>query len=408
MKRGRARTMASGRWLGVFRHVRELLQPASTRSLPDGELLDRFVSTRDQDAFALLLQRHGPKVMGVCRHLLRDTHRADDAFQATFLVFIRKAGSIGKRQSVGSWLYGVAFRTALKARARAHRIQVHEQQVENMPTPKFQGRSIEPDVRPTLLEEVHRLPEKYRVPVLLCYFDGKSEQEAAAELCWPAGTVRVRMARARELLRSRLARRGLALSAVQLVALFADNSLTAAVPVPLANSTIEAASLFAAGQAVIPGVISAEVAALTEGVLKSMFLNKIKLAGAVLLSLSLLAVTGGSLLMQRALAGRPVQAAVKPEEVASEQAQQSQDPKEPQAIAVIKSFDLEKSSLTLIFKKGSTEQTFTLAKDVKVTLADGAATKLGILSLGGVVHKLSLAPKDKTVITEITVQPKKP
>src|SRR5262249_49176111 len=154
------------------------------------------------------------------------------------------------------------------------------------------------------------------------------------------GTVRVRMARARELLRSRLARRGLALSAVQLVALFADNSLTAAVPVPLANSTIEAASLFAAGQAVNSGVNSAEVAALTEGVLKSMFLNKIKLAGAILLSLSLLAVTGGGLLMQRALAGRPVQAAVKPQDVAFEQAQQPQDPKEPQAIAVIKSFDL--------------------------------------------------------------------
>jgi RNA polymerase sigma factor (sigma-70 family) len=285
--------MVSGRWQSVFRHVRELLQASNSQPVSDRELLDRFVSAGDQDAFALLLERHGPKVMGVCRHLLRDTHRADDAFQATFLVFVRKAGTIRKRQSVGSWLYGVAFRTALKARTRAQRIQAYERQVDPMPTSDFRAEALEHDVRPMVLEEIHRLPEKYQAPVLLCYFDGKSEQEAAEELRWPAGTVRARMARARELLRSRLARRGLALSTAQLVVLLAGDSLPAAVPVALVNSTLEAVGLLVAGQSVVPALISAEAATLAAGVLKSMWIAKLRIGASLVMVVAALGLAVG-------------------------------------------------------------------------------------------------------------------
>jgi RNA polymerase sigma factor (sigma-70 family) len=270
--------MTTGQWNGVVRHLWGLLRPDALGTATDAELLGYFVRDRDEAAFEVLLRRHGPRVLGVCRQFLRDTHLVEDAFQATFMVFVRKAGSIRGRESVASWLHGVALRTALRARTGAHRAQAREQAAAARRANDLPQEILPGDVPPLIREEVHRLPEKYRVPVLLCYFDGKSERETAEELCCPAGTVRARLARARSLLRSRLARRGVAVPAAL---------LTAAVPAALAQATCVAALNFLAGAGSTPA------AALARGVLRSMSNFQWKVTLFVAAASSLLALAYG-------------------------------------------------------------------------------------------------------------------
>jgi RNA polymerase sigma factor (sigma-70 family) len=251
--------------------------------LTDGQLLERFTTRGDQTAFARLVERHGPLVLSVCRRILRHAEDAEDAFQAAFLVLARKAGSIAKYDSVASWLYKVAYRIAVRARAgKSRRLDLEK-------------RALRPGMPPALVdaacrelgrvidEEVQKLPEKYRAAILLCYLQGQTNEEAARQLRWPTGTVKIRLLRARELLRKRLVRRGLDLSAAVLTVMLLESSVLA-LPPALAATTVAAAAAGASSVA-ITGLVSAS--------LKKMCLTKLKVALAVLLTVLVVTLADG-------------------------------------------------------------------------------------------------------------------
>jgi RNA polymerase sigma factor (sigma-70 family) len=179
---------------------------AANSGVSDGELLRRFVARQDPAAFEALVRRHGPMVLGVCRRVLRDAHRAEDAFQATFVVLMHKAPLIGQPERLANWLYGVAARVAGQAKVRAARCWAHERQAVPAPVADPAGEVAWRDLCTVLTAEVNRLPEKYRAPLLLCYWEGKTNGEAARQLGWPAGSISYRLARGREMLRERLTR----------------------------------------------------------------------------------------------------------------------------------------------------------------------------------------------------------
>jgi RNA polymerase sigma factor (sigma-70 family) len=267
------------------RAVRRLCRSVLTgdgAGLTDGQLLTCYIEQRDEAAFAALVRRHGPMVLGVCRRTLRSPHDADDAFQATFLVLVRKAASVKPREAVANWLYGVARMTALRAKVAAAKRRARERQVPDMPEREAPPPGLWDRLQPLLDEELSRLPEKYRIPVVLCDLEGRTHKEAARQLGWPQGTVSGRLARARVLLAKRLTRLGLALSGGALAAVLAEQAASACPPPPLASSTLQAAAVLAAGQAAT-GVVPAEVAALVQGVLKDMLLTKLKIVSAALL-----------------------------------------------------------------------------------------------------------------------------
>jgi RNA polymerase sigma factor (sigma-70 family) len=289
----------------VLRHLHEAALLRDGGPLSDGQLLDCFVSRHDQAAFAALVRRHGPMVLGVCRRVLGNRHDAEDAFQAAFLVLVRKAASLRARELLGAFLYGVAYRTALKARVMATRRRVRERRaavraVSAAPAEEF-GESLA-----LLDQELSRLPEKYRAAVVLCELEGRSRREAAGMLKVPEGTVSSRLAAARKLLAARLARRGVAPAGMGLAALAAAGTTSACVPAALREGTTRAALLVAGGQAAAAGVVPAQVAALTEGVLRTMMLAKVKTATVVLLGATVLGLGSGSLAYRaRAVADEP-------------------------------------------------------------------------------------------------------
>src|SRR5262249_24892693 len=266
--------MAGRRLAGVLRFLRHRVNPEGDSGPTDGQLLQRFVTQGDEGAFAALLQQHGPLVLGVCRQVLGNEHDAEDAFQATFLVLARKAASIRKQQSVAAWLHRVAFNIARTARTSAARRQAHERQAAPVSPANPVDEVVLRDWQPLLHEEVDRLPAKYRAPVVLCYLQGKTNEEAARELGWRVGTVQGRLAAARDLLRPRLAGRGLALPTGIFAAEGTQALATAAVPAALAGSTIRAVILVAAGKAVASEVVSARAVALTDGALRTLFLAR--------------------------------------------------------------------------------------------------------------------------------------
>ena len=190
------------------------------RGLADGPLLARFFEAHDDAAFTVLIERYGPLVFGVCRRILTDANDAEDAFQATFLVLVRKGGTLRDPGRLASWLYGVAYQTALKARQLAARRLARERQMADMPEPAARPHEPWHDLQPILDDELSRLPDIYRVVVLLCDLEGKTRKEAARQLGVPEGTVAGRLARARALLAKRLTRRGLTLSGGALAALY--------------------------------------------------------------------------------------------------------------------------------------------------------------------------------------------
>src|SRR5262245_14844707 len=204
--------MANGQLRTVLRFLRRVTDPAAAAQLSDGQLLRRFIDGRDEAAFAALVQRHGPLVLSVCRRVLPSAEDAEDAFQATFLVLVRRARSIVRQEAVSSWLHGVARRIAVRARSDMIRRRAREHQVPPPPPPDSLHEIISHDLREMLDEEVLRLPARCREPFVLCYLEGKTNEEAAHLLGCPRGTVQSRLAKARELLRVRLARRGLTLS----------------------------------------------------------------------------------------------------------------------------------------------------------------------------------------------------
>src|SRR6516165_12449077 len=230
----------------------------SEGEMSDASLLARFVDQWDQAAFRDLLCRHGPMVLGVCRRILRDPHAAEDAFQATFLLLVRKAGSVRKRGSVGPWLYGVARRVALEARGAASRRHVPAPLDPEVAWVDDHDGLERDELHAVLHEELGRLPEKYRAPLVICYFEGLPHEAVARRLGWPLGTVRTRIARGRDLLGARLTRRGLAPAAV-LLALSLLPKAEAAVRPRLVEATIRAAMRIAAGEEGPRGDVPARV-----------------------------------------------------------------------------------------------------------------------------------------------------
>jgi RNA polymerase sigma factor (sigma-70 family) len=287
--------MASGELRRGLEHLWQALLPVEGGGLSDGQLLACFCSGRDEAAFAALVRRHGPMVLGVCRRVLGDRHDAEDAFQAAFLILARKAGSVRKRESLASWLHSVAYRSALQARAVRGRRRTREVQVETMPHPEVAPAEPQ-DWRPLLDRELSRLPEKYRAAVVLCDLEGQPRREAARRLGLPEGTLSSRLATARRMLARRLTRRGLTLSGGALAAALAEGA-SASVPAPLVISTARTAALVAAGQL---AAVSAPAAVLARGVLEAMFMAKFKLVvGAVIV----VAALGAGGLAYRAGAG---------------------------------------------------------------------------------------------------------
>ncbi len=275
----------------VLRFLRRLPGPRGAADPSDGELLARFAGRRDEAAFALLVDRYGSLVLGLCRRVLRNHHDAEDAFQATFLVLARKAGSIRRPHLLGNWLYGVAYRTALKARADAARRRNREQAAPSRREAPPATEMAEAELKRVLDEEVSRLPEKYRTAFVLCCLQGWTNEEAARQLGCPVWTVQSRLARARQQLRSRLVRRGVTLAAGAWSAISSRETAAAVVPGVLREDvvTTAAAAKDAAGM-----VLNSRIA-LAQGVLQTMFLTKLKIAGVAILMLSLVAVSAGLL-----------------------------------------------------------------------------------------------------------------
>ncbi len=290
----------------VVRQLGSLFEGGSVAGLSDRQLLERFTAQRDaagEAAFAALVTRHGPMVLDVCRQLLGDRHHAEDAFQAVFLVLAHKARSIRDPDLLGNWLYGVALRTA-----RCHKLQIARRRkreegdamrhsgpgssaaVEPMVPPAEQP-AIDREQAEALHVEIERLPSSFRLPVVLCYFEGLTLDEAARRLRCPAGTLRSRLARAREKLRRGLTRRGVVLPAAALATALAPRSASASISSPLCDITTRAALKFAAGQAAA-GTVSASATALAQEVLRSMLLHKLRSLATTLLFVG--AVTAGA------------------------------------------------------------------------------------------------------------------
>jgi RNA polymerase sigma factor (sigma-70 family) len=289
----------------VMNEVVQCLRSAALRGegadLTDGQLLECFVSRQEGTALEALVRRHGPMVWGVCQRTLRNEHDAEDAFQATFLVLIRKAASIYPRAKVGNWLYGVAHQTALKARATRMKRQIRERSVRELPEPVVTAHDLWSELEPLLDREVSRLPEKYRTVIVLCELEGKSGKEAARQLGCPEGTVASRLSRARTMLAKRLSHHSLAVMGGALAIVLSQKAASAAVPISVMTSTIKIVTCVAAGKAG-SNLISVPVAALAKGVLKTMLLNKLKTAAVVLLILGVITFGGAVLTHDRAAA----------------------------------------------------------------------------------------------------------
>jgi RNA polymerase sigma factor (sigma-70 family) len=301
--------MATGQLSEIIRRLRVTTSRAGP-GMTDGQLLECFVGRRDEAAFAALVRRHGPMVWGVCRRILHSHHDAEDAFQATFLVLVRRAGSVVPRQMVANWLYGVARRTAVKARALAARRSRREDQLTEQSEPAAGERSADRDLRSLLDHELARLPDRYRVAIVLCDLEQRTRGEVARQFGVPEGTLSGWLTRGRRMLAKRLSRQGLALSAAALPLALAGQAGSACVPASLVSITTETARLLAAGTAA-PG--TPRVASLTEGVLKAMLWNKLKpvvtLAVVLLGTLGLIAATGAR---PPATEPRPVPASPEP------------------------------------------------------------------------------------------------
>jgi RNA polymerase sigma factor (sigma-70 family) len=312
---------------GVLLHR---LRRAATRSqagdVADSSLLERFLTSRDEIAFEQLVRAHGPMVLGVCRRLLGHEQDAEDAFQAAFLILSRKAGSIRRRGSLAGWLYAVACRTAMEARAMRSRLRRNEIRVEPLPDLATLQMPDSSDLRATLDHELGRLPAKYREAIVLCDLEGRSRAEAARWLDVPEGTLSSRLAAGRKKLADRLARRGIVLAAGALTVALSE-AAASSVPPPLIAATVRGAVAWAAGPAAA-GTVSTGVMTLTQGVLKTMFLTKLKFAAAAVLPLAALTAA----LIARA----PADAPKKPASEGTSPAAAADAPKKPEARAEAK------------------------------------------------------------------------
>jgi RNA polymerase sigma factor (sigma-70 family) len=298
--------MATNALNRVIQHLRQAALGQVGGGFTDAELLEAYISRRDEPAFEALLQRHGPMVLGVCRRVLRNEADAEDAFQATFLVLVQKAASVRPRGMVSNWLYGVAHKTALKAKAMNYKRRTKEKEAATLPRPEF-VKEVWGQMQTLVDEELSRLPDKYRVPIILCDLEGKTIKAAAHHLGWPQGTVATRMARGRAMLAKRLSKHGLTLSGAMLGAVVSQGAASACLPASLLVSTSKAATFVAAGRAVTTGAISPKIAALMKGVLQTMLLSKLKNATVLLLGVGI-GATGLGVLRHAVLVANPLDA----------------------------------------------------------------------------------------------------
>ncbi|SIN76766.1 RNA polymerase sigma-70 factor, ECF subfamily [Singulisphaera sp. GP187] len=263
---------------GSLREFQSLFGGGVVSGLTDRQLLERFVERHDEAAFAGLIDRHGSMVWGVCQRVLRDHADAGDAFQATFLVLVRRAASVRVDESLGPWLYGVSIRVAKRARTVAIRRRRRERTNAELAEPAARVADPDLEVRLRIDEELRRLPLRYRLAILLCYFEGLTHEETARRLSCPVGTVRSRLARGRDLLRSRLERRGLAPEASMLASVLIP---TSGRPEPLFSTTVQAATRLVAGRS-LAGVVPVSVEILVAGVLRTMAMTKIAILASLL------------------------------------------------------------------------------------------------------------------------------
>ncbi len=270
----------------ILATIRKLLGTNTAGGAGDAELLRRFVQGRDESAFELLVWRHAALVLGVCRQLLHEEADVEDAFQATFLVLARKAASISHREALAGFLHTVAFRVALRARRQAARRRGEQRDLDQVPAPAG-AEPLDPDVRLLLHEEVVRLPARYRLPIVCCYLEGKTHEEAAVELGWRKGTVAGRLARARDLLRSRLARRGVGPAA----ALALEGLSGPAAPARRIGVLIAGLRGLMRNETASAG-LSAAAEALATGVIREMFWTKTRWAALAVLGLGLVGLGG--------------------------------------------------------------------------------------------------------------------
>jgi RND family efflux transporter MFP subunit len=332
--------MARHNLSAVVRYLQQLAGSVGASGASDAELLERYVRHRDEAAFELLVWRHGALVFNVCRRILPREQDAEDAFQATFLAFVRKAGSISRRGSVAAWLYKVAYRVALEARERARNTRVKEKSGGETLAVQPPDDPVWSDVRPILDEELNRLPERLRRPIVLCYLEGKSNAEAARELGCRLGTIYSRLSRGRELLRQRLQRRGVTLPVAALTTMLMARAVEAVPVISLVRSATRAAFAFVDPSAA--AAISPRVATLAEGVLRTMFMTKLKIAVVMML---VIGVTAGGVLTQAWTATPPTEA--KAEDPPPQQAGGDKKDAQPITVKVVKP------------KKGGPPQSFT-------------------------------------------------
>jgi RNA polymerase sigma factor (sigma-70 family) len=294
--------MPSSQYGSALVSLRRLFHAGTISGAAEDELLERFLVERDEAAFEAIVSRHGPMVAGVCQRLLGDPHDVEDAFQATFLVLVRRARAIRDRRLLGPWLYGVARRVAVRARVRAAR-RVDRRNVASEPAVAAHDDLEWRDLAPVLDEEVSRLPERYKRPVVLCDLQGLTHEEAARQLGCPIGTVKSRLARARDRLRVRLTRRGLAPAAGLLAGGVASRKALASVPPSLVDATVRLSRGFLNGTTVAVRSASPAVVLLMKGTLTTMvFTELLKVAAGGLLAAGLVAI-GAEVYSQSASSG---------------------------------------------------------------------------------------------------------
>ena len=277
----------------VLRRLDAVFEFGVVGNFSDAQLVQRFITARDgadEAAFTALMERHAPMVLDVCQQVLRDPHDAQDAFQATFLVLARRAASVRKADSVASWLHGVALRIAVRVKSDAARRRAHEQQSAALRSVTDEGHAGPPESWAALHEEIGRLPQRYRDPVVLCYLEGLSTEEAALRIGCPKGTILSRLSRARERLRDRLIRRGLNRCLVPLAA-GSRPIFQAAVPPSLQVETVANSLAFAGRRAAEAALPSATAAAMARGLIQAMTLSRWAILGAIALSCGL--IVGG-------------------------------------------------------------------------------------------------------------------
>lgn len=273
----------SGASSSLLRHVQHLVEVQRNGSLSDHRLLERFATQRDETAFEVLVQRHGPMVLSVCRRVLGHEQDAEDAFQAAFLILARKGGEI-RRKDVGCFLYRLAYRLAIRARGQKVKRLCREHRTESVLAPDPVSEVTWREVRQIVDEETQRLPERLRSPLVLCYLEGKTQDEAAQLLGWSKSTLRRRLTQARERLQRRLVTRGLVPMVALTASLFAEEIEAAALSA-LARTTVRAA---------VSGTASPSIAALVEAGCTLVSASKTKVATLLLLTVSLLSAAGVS------------------------------------------------------------------------------------------------------------------